>query len=253
MAAPIIVEVARAASVIASGRNGTSVKAPGAQDVFALKTRAFIPAAWVRGVGFPGDFCVDSNGTIRNVLYAGDNRSYDPFLLSYRAESKVAVSASFGAAVGDRPLYAAGTTTRYSDDAVGIDGYTLRGDYVYGDCHLTDYVKQGSVDANTIVNSGGYGIVNAELVANGTNVATTFPDWTPPFHYDFTYTINAVSNPSIPAWTLQYNHKCFPAYEAYIGTQLVYGYKPKHYDAATISYCLAGGGPVNGSALGTVN
>ena len=75
---------------------------------------------------------------------------------------------------------------------------------------------------------------------------------TPGLGYNVTYAINT-ANSYVPASTFDYSHKCYPAYEAYIGSQQVYGYKPTHNDPATVTVCLAGGLSVTGSTIGAVN
>jgi hypothetical protein len=251
-AAPIVIAVASPSKVISTGNNASTVSVPGARDYFDLKFRSFIPAAWVYGAGYPIDYCIDASGNKHKPIYAGDHRNFDPFSKNYRSFQEVAVSASAGKAT-TMPFYGAGTTVRYSDDALASDRYSLIGDGVLNDCHLTDQVKPGSISGNTAI-SGGGGTIQANLYGSATNMATTWgPYATPSINWNVTYSINAVSNPSYPAYTFSYTHDCFPAYEAYIGTQQIYGFKPSNYSASTIGYCLAGGSPVQSATIGTVN
>jgi len=50
------------------------------------------------------------------------------------------------------------------------------------------------------------------------------------------------ANPASPAYTFEYTHDCFPAHEAYIGTQRIYGFMPNDDQWGHISACLAGYG-----------
>lgn len=70
---------------------------------------------------------------------------------------------------------------------------------------------------------GGNGTVNTHIWGSGTNLASNAQSWTPAINWDFTVSINTASNPAIPAYTVTYQHDCYPAYELFMGTQLVYG------------------------------
>lgn len=205
-----------------------------------------------KGGGLSRGLLHGCGGGNHGVYYIGDHRDFSPFSRSFRAHSEVIVSAASGSAITS-PVFLAGTTTRYSDDALAPDGYTLVGDANYNDCHLTDKVVPGIIAANVLVQSGGFGVVSAELYGDATNMATTYPQLTPSITWDFNYTINAASNPTFPAWTLQYTHDCYPAHEVYIGAQLIYGFKPTSNSPANVGLCLAGVNPVSGSSIGTVN
>jgi len=73
---------------------------------------------------------------------------------------------------------------------------------------------------------------------------------TPGLGYNVTYIIATNSNPAIPAYSFNYSHKCYPAYEAYIGTQQIYGYCPLNNNPFYISGCLFGGLIITGSTVG---
>lgn len=254
--ATVVVEaVARAASIINVGQNGNSFRVPGGSpSVFDLKFRAFIPPAWVRGP----DPCLIDNNFYGGTIYGGDNRTFDPFSPHYRAHAEAVVSSVTGSWSGmvpggiSNPSYRAGTTVRYGSDALAPDGYTLQQDYVLHDCHFTDDVFQedssqmsGSVHgASGSVTTNFYGSVNDQTSDLGTE--------TPGLGYNVTYTINTASNPAIPAYTLDYSHKCYPAYEAYIGSQQVYGYMPLSNSPAYVTACLVGGLVISGSTIGAV-
>lgn len=246
-AAPIVLAVARFAKILTLGHNANALTIPGNPGVFDLKLRAFIPPAWVRGA----DTCLASDGTVRGTIYAGDNRSFDPFSNNYRAHSEVVVSASSGSETST-PIFLAGVTTRYASDALAPDGYTLIGDNVYSDCHLTDTVMLESNSSMYVSVSGSQGTVTTNFYGSAQDATTILGSNTPSTDWNVTFTIST-SNPAFPAYTVNYTHDCYPAYEAYIGTQLVYGFKPSSNSRATIVACLAGAFQIQGSTIGTVN
>jgi hypothetical protein len=247
--------------VIGVGQTGSRIRIPASapDGVFDLKIRAFIAPAWIWGAGFPWDFCTDSAGNYHNVIYQGDNRTYTAFSNSFRAQGELYVSAWSGSAwtAPSGGPFKAGTTTRYAEDARAPDGYTLIGDSVYNDCHLTDKIVPGSIDPypnSGYSVSGGSGSVTANIWVSSTNMATKRgPDLTPSINWNVTYTIDAASNPAIPTWTLEYTHDCFPAYEMYIGAQLLYRFTPTDNSARYIAFCLAGVNQVQDTKIGTVN
>ena len=155
--------------------------------------------------------------------------------------------------MGPNPSFDAGTTRRYGGDALEFDGYTLQEDTIYGDCHFADFVlKESSANQYADI-SGGGGDVSVRFHGFSGNQTTTFPATTPPIDWDITISLDTMANPVYPAYTVNYNHDCFPAHEAYVGTQRVYGYRPQRSNAVYIGYCLAGGSPVTGSTIGTIN
>jgi hypothetical protein len=94
--------------------------------------------------------------------------------------------------------------------------------------------------------------VNAEFFGQAGNQATFLGPNTPPIYWDVTFSIST-SNPAYPAYSLQYTHTCYPAFEAYIGSQLVYGYKPSPNNWFYVANCLAGIIPhVTGTVVGAV-
>ena len=241
-AAPIIITAAVVKRILALGTNGTSYTVPGNRGVFNLKLRAFIPAAWFKGP----DPCFVGSTLVSGTIYAGDNRTYDPFSTSYRARSEATISASTGSTIG-APILDGGVTRRYASDAVAPDGYTLREDGALHDCHYTDNVFLESNSDMHLSLSGGSGIIHANFWGSAKDEASDLGSATPGTDWNVTYTINAASNPVTPGYTIEYTHECYPAYEAYIGTQRVYGYKQNSNSAITLASCLSGVGQVVGS------
>ena len=232
---------------IGSSSNGTSVTVPGGRSDFYLKLRAFIPPAWIYGP----DACINSSNVVLHTIYGGDNRGFDPFSPRYRTDSEVFVSTLTGSAISPA-LFDAGTTYRYASDALNPDGYTLTSDAILNDCHYTDkVVKEPSTNMHVSV-SGGGSTVHANFYGSATDLATAAQSWAPSLDWNVTYTIST-ANPVIPAYTIEYTHDCYPAHEAYIGTQLVYGYKPSSNGAFAVGTCLAGLGQISGATIGTVN
>lgn len=133
------------------------------------------------------------------------------------------------------------------------DGYSLLSDTVLHDCYRLDNIVPESTAAMYSLYSGTPGIsVNAEFFGAAGNQASLLGPNTPPIRWDVTYSINA-TNPTYPSYSLQYNHTCYPAFEAYIGSQFVYGYKPWSNNAIFVSGCLLGAIPhVTGTAIGAV-
>ena len=253
-AAPIITAVALATQVLHLGANGTSYRVPGPASTFDLKFRAFISPAWVRGP----DPCLANGQLTSFTIYGGDNRGFDPFSPSYRAHSEAQVSTSTGNWIGSsglgpqNPYYSAGVTTRYGSDALAADGYTLMSDTALHDCHYTDDIFRESNSQMSGSVKGGSGSVTTNFYGTVNDLTSDLYTVTPGLGYNVTYTIST-ANPAIPAYTFQYSHKCYPAYEAYIGGQRIYGYMPSHNDPASITLCLAGGLTVSNETIGTVN
>jgi FAD/FMN-containing dehydrogenase len=150
------------------------------------------------------------------------------------------------------PYYDAGVTTRYGSDALASDGYTLRTDTVYHDCHYTDDVFKEDNSQMFGSISGGGGSVTTNFYGTVNDQTSDLGTLTPGLGYNVTYSIST-GNPAFPAYTFDYSHKCYPAYEAYVGAQRIYGYKPSFNDPVDISYCLAGGLVISGATIGTVN
>ena|ERR1700685_371589 len=73
-----------------------------------------------------------------------NNRSFDPFSLSYRAGTEALVSSATASTLG-LPIYVAGNTYRYAPDAIAPNGYTLISDTVLHDCHLLDNIVGESI------------------------------------------------------------------------------------------------------------
>lgn len=62
---------------------------------------------------------------------------------------------------------------------------------------------------------------------------------------DWDYTVNFnLANPSQPTYSLTVTHDCFPAHEAYIGSQTVYTFTPAASSMSQIGTCLAGFGQI---------
>jgi hypothetical protein len=234
----VVATIARVASVISLGHNANAMTIPsGNPSLFDLKYRSFIPPAFIKGP-YPADGCWDSAGNWVNVYYAGDNRTYSPFSGSYKAHSEALVSADSGSALSK--YMDAGTITRYAADALASDGYTLRGDSILHDGHLTDDVlKESNSDMHVSV-SGGGGSVSANFYGSAQNAATSWGYGTPSIDWNVTFTIGTANNPASPAYTFEYTHDCFPTHEAYIGTQRIYGFTPNDYSGDHIAACLAG-------------
>jgi hypothetical protein len=71
------------------------------------------------------------------------------------------------------------------------------------------------------------------------------PDWaTPSIDWNVSVRIDN-SNPAAPKYGIIGQHDCFPAWEAYIGSKLIYSYPPSDYSATTIAGCLSATWPYN--------
>jgi hypothetical protein len=230
------------------GQNGSSVTVPGNPSLFDVKFRSFIPPAWIWGAGPPLDFCINSYGVVYGVIYAGDNRDFSPYSERYKTHSEAVIDANSGTALTRTD---AGTPVRYSGDALAPDGYTLIGDDILHDCHLTDdRLKETNLGMHVDTNGGG-GEALVHFYGSALN-ATTWPVTADPIDWDATLTINTGSNPASPAWTFSYTHDCFPAFEAYIGSQRIYDWKPTSYQWVNIGACLHGYNQRVGSKNGNV-
>lgn len=170
-AAPIILVYKTVSQIIGTAHNGATYTAAGSRSNFKIKFRSFIPPAWVNGPF--QDFCTTINGIQHDVLYGGDNRSFDPFATSYRATSEALISLATSSVVGT-PVFKAGTTYRYADDALPVGGYTLGTDNVLHDCHLTDNIlPESAANMYEFTSPAGPLAVQANLWGTTTNLAST--------------------------------------------------------------------------------
>ncbi|MGA8028284.1 MAG: hypothetical protein WB992_14165 [Bryobacteraceae bacterium] len=53
-----------------------------------------------------------------------------------------------------------------------------------------------------------------------------------------------------PTYSFDYTHSCYPGFEAYIGSQFVYGYKPPSNNSVYVALCL---GFTVGDVIGTTS
>ena len=124
-------------------------------------------------------------------------------------------------------------------------------DTVLHDCYLLD--NQGHES------SAGMHVDLASYVSQSTTThiygseanPLTPPDLTPTIDWDIWMTIS-VANPAVPTYQLSGLHDCFPAWETYIGGNLIDNYMPTDSSPATIAYCLNGYGAISVSKSGNV-
>ncbi|HLJ17920.1 MAG TPA: hypothetical protein VKV15_25715, partial [Bryobacteraceae bacterium] len=135
-------------------------------------------------------------------------------------------------------------------DALQSDN-SLVEDSTLNDCHYLDAQAYGRTDAMHVAVSSAPGGATANLYGSGMNPLEPFPIFTPSIDWNITVTVST-ANPVFPVYTVEYTHDCFPAFEVYIGTQLIHGTLPTAYDVTTITACLEGAFPVVGSAVGPI-
>jgi hypothetical protein len=142
-----------------------------------------------------------------------------------------------------------GFTMRYASDA--IYGDVLLMDSVLHDCYEWD--DYGHASNSTMYQSywePGQGQMGVEF--SGSIADPLTPEgFTPSVDWDVWILVNN-SNPSAPTYTMTGWGDCFPAWEAYIGGQQIFGYTPPAYDITTIAMCLLGYNQIDFSANGPI-
>lgn len=239
----IVIATPIASHLIHLGSNANALHAPGIPQAFPLKFRAFIPPAWINGP----DTCVSTvyPNFLTGTIYGGDNRNFNPFSSSFRlAVDGIVSNGTYAVASppGVAP-YRAGTTYRYSSNALAPDGFTLLQDTVLHDCYELDNVVQESwYDQQLAVTGLSPGVVTANMYGSGSDLAAITGSLSPSIDYNFTITLNSNQNQA----TVAYTHDCYPAYELYVSNTLIYGRLPPVNSPTYLSFCLAGFNQVSG-------
>ena len=190
---------------------------------FFITTRSFIPVQWIYGP----DQCSHPSWGPTALLYKGDNRSFDPApWVSYRTESRAT-------AVPDQGLVhnlslGVGETRNYA--------FSFEEDPVAWDCWKWNASGFGNT-YNMHVSGGasGYRQVSVEIFGGAGNPLSGGPE----ISWNYTVVIDN-STPSTPRYTRWGSHDCYPAHEAYIGSQMIHSYNPPDHSITTIASCLIG-------------
>lgn len=233
------------------GDGGAKFRVPGAPQDFDVQVRSFIPRPWVDSV-FPVDYCGEP---YHHVIYNGNGRGFARgSILNVKTHSNLFLRPDAGGqAPASNVYHYTGETERY-EKATGLapDGTTLVRDYVQHDCYKwDDYGWAPSSNLHVEVSgNAGTRLASAHFYGEAANPLVS---GSPPISWDISVSISNQTPPSLPSYTISYTHDCFPAFEVYIGSQMIYGRYPLGYDPySVIGYCLGGGGQISGLATGTI-
>ena len=199
---------------------------------YKVSFSTFIPTNYLTGP--PNAFCIVRpqlwppviHGP-QQLVFAGDDRGFDPNATSFRTRQTVGVVSEQSAnssGVGTAAVEAVGESKAYAPDALAGDNRIdpADDDATLGDCHLlhsrgTASTSNMHVDVTRVnehqVKAHLYGGAGNPLVAGAPAI-----DW------DLTLTID--TSGATPHWTLTGAHDGFPAYEVYVNGQTLYTYSP---------------------------
>lgn len=209
-----------------------------AKREFTVTTRAFIMP---NNVGPDPYSCAGSGG----VYYKGDERSFSASAWSFRTQQQVIYRSDPGGSIVSHSP-SVGPSRSYAKNAIDNNGQIGPEDEdgVPNDCSLWHQADQASTSGMNATKSAGNGVRMYGAAANPLN------DW---LDIDWDYTINfSLANPSQPTYSLTVTHDCFPAHEAYIGSQAVYTFTPAASSMFQIGTCLAGFGQITAVRSGGV-
>jgi hypothetical protein len=198
---------------------------------FNVSFSTFIPTNYLDGP--PQAFCIPAphlglppviHGP-QHLVFAGDDRGFDPNATSFRTRQTVGVvpeQSASDSGIGTPPSEQVGESKSYASDALADGKITSADDdAVLHDCHLLDdrgFASTSGMHVDvTRVNAHQ---VKAHLYGGAGNPLLIAPaiDW------DLNLTID--TSGSKPHWTLTGAHDGFPAYEVYVNGQTIYTYSP---------------------------
>ena len=191
---------------------------------FTLTTRSFIPIAGV----FGEQQCYRGIESTP-LFYTGDNRSFEAFTSRYRTQTRAAVTPPRA----DWADVDVGTTNAYA--------FLVEDDGVPYDCwkwHSSGRAYTGDMRVG-FAPRGGPASINVAMWGGAGNPLEPFA---PDISWNYSIDVNN-NNPSSPTYTIEGSHDCFPAHEAWIGSQQLHGYAPPlpgAYNVFTIGGCLIG-------------
>lgn len=219
--------------VFGLGESSGRKRAPGQPKNFDVSVRSFIPPPWIDGP----EWC----GEVGPMIYKADNRDHTPDTTNVRTKSRVVLIPDQGSFLA-KYNYTGQTRNYEKNSGLAPDGVTLLEDFVKNDCYKTNDWDWAEINDMYIDVSGDAGLntVEAHIYGDADNPLVASPD----ISWDAEITISQVA-PFEPAYSLEIRHDCFPAFEIYIGKQLVYDYKPSSYSLLNISACLGGANQAN--------
>lgn len=210
---------------------------------FDVTVRSFIPRPWVYG---PEPGCIGADG--RQMIYNGNDRTYERMNFSVKTMSRVILLPDTGAEVPGTRYNYTGPTRRY-EAATGLapNGVTLYEDSVLHDCYKLDdrgYASTSDMHID-IAGSAASKFATARMYGSAGNPLTP-PGVTPNINWDVTVQVSK-ANPMVPTYSILFTHDCFPAFEVYVGSQRIHEWTPTGYNPITdIAYCLSGFGAISG-------
>lgn len=215
---------------------------------FEVAARTFIPPAWVYG---PEPGCLGADG--RKIIYNGNDRSFSRMNFNVKTHSSVILLPDDGTYINLGPSYAGspykytGVTKRFVEEsALAPDGKTLYEDTVLNDCYKLDGMEYASTSTFFIDAGGSTSSRSAYAYFHGGAANPLSPPGTPEITWDITVEVSKAT-PATPSYKIAFTHDCFPAFEVYIGMQLIHDWTPTGYNPiSNITYCLTGFGQITG-------
>jgi hypothetical protein len=199
---------------------------------YKVSFSTFIPTNYLTGP--PQAFCIvppqlwpPAIHGPQGLVFAGDDRGFDPNATSFRTRQTVGLvpeQSASSSGVSTPAAEAVGESKAYAPDALAGDNRIdpADDDATLGDCHLlhargTASTSNMHVDVTRVndhqVKAHLYGGAGNPLVVGAPAI-----DW------DLTLTID--TSGTAPHWTLAGAHDGFPAYEVYVNGQTLYTYSP---------------------------
>lgn len=242
--APIIVTTV-ITQIVGDQQSEGRLRAPGTPLDFQAEVKAFIPPLYVNGPEGP------CGVGPRQAIYAGDNRLYSRASLAYRGAQFVTLLPQFSGMYNPQSL--TGITQRYASDAIAPDGQSLYRDQVLHDCYLLDDQGQASTSGMSInVTNPQSNVMTANFNAAIGNPLEP-PGFTPTIAWGLAVQVSQ-TNPNAPTYAIAGAVTCYPGFEVYIGSQLIFGYIPPNNSVVYLAACLTGiNAPVQVSGSGNIS
>jgi hypothetical protein len=201
-------------------------------STFKVSFSTFIPTNYLDGP--PQAFCIKApefklppviHGP-QHIVFAGDDRGFDPNATSFRTRQTVGVvpeQSTNESGVDTPPAEQVGESKSYAPDALADGKLTAADDdATLHDCHLLDNRAFASTDGMHVdVTRVNAHQVKAHLYGGAGNPLVF---GAPAIDWDLNLTID--TSGSKPHWTLTGAHDGFPAYEVYVNGQTLYTYSP---------------------------
>lgn len=211
-------------------------------SVTTVEYQGFIPNDYVPGPGLPG--CPSD-------VYAGDNRTFDPYSGSYRAMQTIDVGIGGLTSVTSSTGYIPGEATGWSyefSSAVLQNGQIPDSAYnlgYIGGC-TTQYLNEfgHATTANMPLPSVSYSGSNQTNVTLSGSAKDPVPLYAFAFDWDVSLSLSEPTSTDLKASGVLIGD-CFPAHEVSVGSTDVTTWMPTSSSFTYIAACLAGFGEIN--------